>query len=56
MGPPAVLRVLRAIAALERVGTAEAQSVLDRLAQGDPAALVTKEATSTLARVRNRQH
>jgi WD40 repeat protein len=56
VGPPAVLRVLRAIAALERVGTAEAQSVLDRLARGDSAAIVTMEATSTLARLRNRQY
>jgi WD domain, G-beta repeat len=56
VGPPAVLRMLRAIASLERVGTAEAQGVLDRLAHGDSAALATNEAISALARLRNRQY
>jgi hypothetical protein len=55
VGPPAVLRMLRAIASLERVGTPEAQGVLDRLAHGDSAAIATNEAISALARVKNRK-
>ncbi len=53
-GPPEVLRVLRAIAALERVGTPEARGVLEPLAHGDPSALQTKEARATLARFKIR--
>jgi hypothetical protein len=55
LGPPVVLRMLRAIASLERVGTPEAQGVLDRLAHGDSAALATNEAISALARLKNRK-
>jgi WD40 repeat protein len=54
VGPPEVLRVLRAIAALERVGTPAARVVIETLAQGDPSAYQTKEARSTLARLSNR--
>ena len=54
VGPPEVLRVLRAIAALERVGMPEARGVLEPLAHGTPSALQTKEARSTLARLSNR--
>jgi hypothetical protein len=46
--------VLRAIAALERVGTPAARVVIETLAQGDPSAYQTKEARSTLARLSNR--
>jgi WD40 repeat protein len=56
VGPPEVLRTLRAIAALERVGTPEARGVLERLVHGDPAALATDEARSALARLRNRRN
>ena len=54
VGPPAVLRMLRAIAALEHVGTLEAREVLEPIAHGDPAVLLTREARSSLARLKNR--
>jgi RNA polymerase sigma factor (sigma-70 family) len=56
VGPPEVLRTLRAIAALERVGTPEARGVFERLVHGDPAALATEGARSALARLRNRRN
>ena len=56
VGPPEVLRTLRAIAALERVGTPEARGVLEPLAQGNPAALETKEARSALSRFKDRKN
>jgi WD40 repeat protein len=51
IGPPDVLRCLRAIAALERVGTPEAQDVLERMAQGSVSALVNRDARSALERL-----
>jgi hypothetical protein len=47
---PEVLRTLRVIAALERIHTTEARSVIERLAQDDPGAIATREARSTLDR------
>ena len=55
MGPPAVIRMLRAIAALECVGTPEAREALEPIARGDPTALMTSEARSSLARLKNRR-
>jgi hypothetical protein len=56
VGPPELLRTLRAIASLERVGTPEALEAIETLPHGDPAAVETREATSTLARLKNRQN
>ena len=51
IAPPEVLRTVRAIAALERVGTPEARAVLERMAQGNPDALETRDAKSVLNRL-----
>ena len=51
VAPPEVLRTVRAIAALERVGTPEARAVLERMAQGNPDALETRDAKSVLNRL-----
>jgi RNA polymerase sigma factor (sigma-70 family) len=48
---PEALRRVRAITALDRIGTAEARGVLERLAQGNPDAIETREARSTLVRM-----
>jgi hypothetical protein len=48
---PEVLRSLRAIAALERIGTAPAQEVLERLARGDDDAPATRDAAEALLRL-----
>jgi WD40 repeat protein len=52
-GPPSgeVLRQLRAIAVLERIGTAEAQQVLKKLAKGIPESPITRDAKTSLARL-----
>jgi RNA polymerase sigma factor (sigma-70 family) len=54
VAPPEVLRAVRAIAALERVGTPEARAVLERMAQGNPDAVETRDAKSVLNRLSRR--
>jgi hypothetical protein len=48
---PTWTRDVRAVVILERTGTAEAQAVLKRVAEGHPDALVTQTAKSALARL-----
>jgi RNA polymerase sigma factor (sigma-70 family) len=48
---PARLQPLRAVAALEQVGTPEARQVLDVLAKGTPEARLTQEAKAALRRL-----
>src|SRR5262249_20164134 len=50
--PPAdLVRAVRAIEVLERIGTAEAQAILTNLARGAPDAWVTREARSSVERL-----
>lgn len=49
---PEPMRVVRAVEVLERVGTPEARQALQSLANGAPAALVTREAQAALDRSR----
>jgi hypothetical protein len=55
-GPPSRerLRTVRALEVLEHVGTAEARAVFAALAQGAPAARLTREAQSALERLAGR--
>ena len=46
------VRVLRAVAVLDAIGTAEAKRLVRELAAGDPAALITREAKAALGRLR----
>ena len=45
------LRIVRAIEALERIGSPEARALVQILAKGAPAALITTEAAATLGRL-----
>jgi hypothetical protein len=45
------LRIVRAVAVLEQVGSLAAKQVLQRLAAGAPEALITQEAKASLARL-----
>ena len=51
---PDIMRTIRAIMALERIGSPEAQAVLETLAHGAPGARETEEATASLARLSQR--
>jgi hypothetical protein len=51
---PTELRDLRAVQALEVMGTAEAQEHLKELSQGAPGALLTQEAQLSLQRLERR--
>ena len=48
---PEVLRTLRAIAALERIGSPQAQEIPERLGRGDAGAPATQDATEALLRL-----
>jgi len=52
---PEVLRHLRAVEVLERIGNPEAQQVLENLTKGAPDARLTKEANASLNRLANRR-
>jgi WD40 repeat protein len=51
-----VLRGIRAVQALEYIGTAEAQQVLQSLAKGPPQARLTKEAAESLERQKGKSN
>jgi WD40 repeat protein len=52
--PADLLRPLRALEILERIGTAEARQVLAALAEGDPGAALTQQAQAALERLQRR--
>ncbi len=51
---PEVLRMVRAVEALERMGTAEARALLSELAKGQAGRRLTREAKASLGRYRER--
>jgi WD40 repeat protein len=52
--PPEVLRAVRAVQGLERIGTPHARRVLQHLASGAPEARLTREAKASLERLARR--
>ena len=51
---PEIVRTIRAIMALERICSPEAQGVLEALARGAPGARETEEAKASLERLKQR--
>lgn len=49
-----MLRPIRALEALEKIGTADARTIIEKLALGAPAARVTCEARQAVGRMRSR--
>jgi hypothetical protein len=49
--PPEMLRPIRALEVLERIGTPEARQVVETLARGESKAILTQEAQATLRRL-----
>src|SRR5262249_7721628 len=49
---PEMLRLVRAVFALEHIGTAAAQDLLDKLTKGSPASAITNHAKMALDRLR----
>jgi hypothetical protein len=54
LGPGEELRRVRAVEVLELIGTPEARRLLEELAGGEPAARLTREASSSLRRLTHR--
>jgi HEAT repeat protein len=52
--PPSQLRQVRAVEALEQIATPQARQLLQELAQGAPAARLTREARASLGRLAKR--
>lgn len=53
--PPNLLRMLRGIEAIERIGTAEARAILRTIASGASDSRATQEAAGALARIEHRR-
>ena len=53
--PPGRLREIRAVQALERIGTPEARRLLEALAAGEPLAPLTHDAKAAVGRLRGRE-
>ena len=54
--PPETMRTIRAIMVLERIGSPEAQGVLETLARGAPGARETEEAKASVQNLARRSY